>query len=79
MLTLVRDTYRPGDHVDEILDTSRFCDRQTVEDHLLDRVLPAAYTARPGQPPPRYTLAQARQWLGFIAYDASLCAVTACR
>ncbi|MBV8992263.1 MAG: hypothetical protein JO287_00845, partial [Pseudonocardiales bacterium] len=32
MLTLVRDTYRPEDHVDEILDTSQFCDRQAVED-----------------------------------------------
>jgi hypothetical protein len=68
MLTLVRDTYQPADRVDELLDTDRFGNRETIEDHLLDRVLPAAYAARPGQPSSRYTLAQARQWLGFIAH-----------
>jgi hypothetical protein len=44
-LTLVRDTYRSGDDVRELLD---FCDTadlgvssEGIEDHLLDRVLPA--------------------------------------
>jgi MFS family permease len=68
MLTLVRDTYQLADRVDELLDTDRFGNREAVEGHLLDRVLPAAYAARPGQPPSRYTLAQAQQWLGFIAH-----------
>jgi hypothetical protein len=68
MLTLVRDTYESGDRVDELLNTHHFSDREAVENHLLDRVLPAAYMARPGQPKPRYTLAQAQQWLGFIAH-----------
>ena len=52
-LTLVRDTYRSGDDVRELLN---FCDgagdgvaREDIEDHLLDRVLPAAYAPRPGE------------------------------
>jgi transcriptional regulator with XRE-family HTH domain len=67
-LSLVRDTYGPGDAVDEMLDGDRFRSPEQVMDHLLDRVLPAAYAPRPGQPPPRYTLAQARHWLGLIAW-----------
>lgn len=35
--------------------------------HLIDRVLPAAYTPRPGQPAPRYSEQQARQVLAFLA------------
>jgi hypothetical protein len=67
MLTLVRDTYRPGDPVDELTDANRFANRGSVEDHLLDRVLPAAYDRRPGQPAPSYSLEQARRWLGHLA------------
>ena len=67
-LSLVRDTYGPGDAIDEMLDGDRFRCPEQVMDHLLDRVLTAAYAPRPGQPPPRYTLAQARHWLGFIAW-----------
>jgi hypothetical protein len=70
-LTLVRDTYRGGDDVGELLD---FCDagdhsasRESIEDYLLDRVLPAAYTPRPGEPPPRYGLPAARLALGHVA------------
>ena len=50
-LTLVRDTYRSGDDIRELLD---FCDavgdvsREDIQDHLLDRVLPAAYAPPPG-------------------------------
>ncbi len=70
-LTLVRDTYRTGDDVSELLN---FCDadrhgvpREDIEDHLLDRVLPAAYTPRPGEPPPRYDLQAAQHALHYIA------------
>jgi hypothetical protein len=73
-LTLVRDTYRAGDDVRELLD---FCDQhhrlphdrltQDVTDHLLDRVLPAAYSARPGEGPHRYDLQTARRSLTKIA------------
>ncbi len=70
-LTLVRDTYRGGDDVRELLD---FCDaaghgvsREDIEDYLLDRVLPAAYAPRPGEAPPRYELQAAQRALGQIA------------
>lgn len=70
-LTLVRDTYRGGDDVGELLD---FCDavgpgatREAIEDYLLDRVLPAAYAPRPGDPPPRYGLQAAQLALGRVA------------
>lgn len=73
-LTLVRDTYDSGDDVREFLD---FCDGTSrgtpaaeavreITDHLLDRVLPAAYAARPGQPAP-YDLLTARAALSKIA------------
>lgn len=74
-LTLVRDTYQSGDDVQGLLD---FCDAlapgvdmpqaiETITDHLLDRVLPAAYACRPGQPPPRYDLPTAQNTLRIIA------------
>jgi len=70
-LTLVRDTYRGGDDVRELLN---FCDsagdglaREDIEDHLLDRVLPAAYTPRPGEAPPRYELQTAQHAMRFLA------------
>ena len=69
-LTLVRDTYRSGDDIREFLD---FCDAvgdvsgEDIQDHLLDRVLPAAYTPSPGAAPPRYELEEARRTLGCIA------------
>jgi hypothetical protein len=70
-LTLVRDTYRSGDDVRELLN---FCDaarhgvlREDIEDHLLDRVLPAVYAPRPGEPAPRYDLQAAQHALGYIA------------
>jgi len=70
-LTLVRDTYRSGDEIRELLD---FCDdadhhvsRDDIVGHLLDRVLPAAYAPRPGYPPPRYDLQTAQHALRCIA------------
>jgi len=68
-LTLVRDTYRSGDDIRELLD---FCDAvgdvsgEDIQDHLLDRVLPAAYTPAPGEAP-LYELDVARRALGYIA------------
>jgi hypothetical protein len=74
-LTLVRDTYRSGDDARELLE---FCDTTVygtltpeaaadITDHLLDRVLPAAYANRPGQPPPPYDLPTAQNALTKIA------------
>ena len=74
-LTLVRDTYLAGDDVRELL---KFCDTarpgvsgghlaEDIVDHLLDRVLPAAYTQQPGEPPPRYDLSTAERALQRIA------------
>lgn len=67
MVTLVRDTYRHGDPVDELIDSSRFASREAIEDHLIDRVLPIAYAQHPGQQAPPYTLDEARRWLGHLA------------
>jgi len=76
-LTLIRDTYQSGDDARELLD---LCDMITLQQtvsgaqaaeeitgHLLDRVLPAAYAPRPGQPPPRYDLPTAQKLLVKIA------------
>ena len=70
-LTLIRDTYRGGDDVREFLN---FCDApdhrvsdQDIVDHLLDRVLPASYAPRPGQPRPVYDLQTASVALIHIA------------
>jgi hypothetical protein len=68
-LTLIRDTYRSGDDIRGLLD---FCDAvgdvsgEDIQDHLLDRVLPAAYTPAPGEAP-RYELDVARRTLSCIA------------
>ena len=70
-LTLVRDTYHKGDSVRDLL---RFCDAggpdissEEIEDHLLDRVLPAAYAPQPGQTPCKYELEKAQHSLALIA------------
>jgi hypothetical protein len=60
MLTLVRDTYGHGEPVDELLDQERFPTRDTVEDHLLNRVVSTAYAARLGQPEPGCSAAEAQ-------------------
>jgi len=70
-LTLVRDTYRRGNDVIELLN---FCDtagparsREDIEDHLLDRVLPVAYAQHPGEAPTSYMLREAEDALSYIA------------
>ena len=40
---------------------------EDIAGHLLDRVLPAAYTPQPGEPPPRYDLPTAERALRRIA------------
>ena len=75
-LTLIRDTYKSaGDDARELLDfydtmQQHITDEQASEDvtgHLLDRVLPAAYAHRPGQPSPRYDYQTAKNALQNIA------------
>jgi hypothetical protein len=71
MLTLVRDTYRATDDVGELLSlrgaAGQPASRENITDHLLDRVLPAAYARQPGEPSPRYDLATAERALRRIA------------
>jgi hypothetical protein len=66
MVSLARLIYnrRPGEGAQ--LDPSELCslpDRESVEAHLLDGLIPAGYR-RPG----RWTAAQAEQWLLFLAH-----------
>jgi MFS family permease len=68
MLALVRDTVTTDAQVDALLAPDRFSAPEQVQDELLDQVVPAAYAPRPGQPPARYTAAQAERWLGFVAH-----------
>jgi hypothetical protein len=71
MLTLVRDTYRAGDNVGELLSlpdaAGHPASSADIIDHLLDRVLPAAYARQPGAPPLRYDLPTAERTLQCIA------------
>lgn len=64
---MLRDTYHAGDDLGGLLDPTRYGTVDHLERHLIARVLPAAYTPRPGRPPPRYSEAQARQALTFLA------------
>lgn len=64
-LALIRDTYRPGEDVGGLL-TTRWSTADHLEQHLIARVLPAAYTRRPGSPEPPYSQTQARQALAFL-------------
>jgi hypothetical protein len=66
-LSLLRDVYGPTGRVDELLDTSRFPTAARIENHLLDQAVTAAYTPRPGQPRPRYSVATAHRTLRFLA------------
>jgi hypothetical protein len=70
ILTLIRDTHLGCDDVRQLLrvcDTGHGASREDIEDHLLDRVLPAAYARRPGEPAPPYELRTARRALSYIA------------
>ncbi|HET9258082.1 MAG TPA: hypothetical protein VFO16_23200, partial [Pseudonocardiaceae bacterium] len=65
-LTLLRDTYHADDDLGDLLDPTHHSTAEHIEQHLISRVLPAAYTPRPGRPP-RYSETQARQALAFLA------------
>lgn len=67
MLTLIRDGYHSGESVDKLTNRENFATREAVEDHLIARVLPAAYVQRSGNPIPAYTVDQAQQWLAHLA------------
>ncbi|HKS45793.1 MAG TPA: BTAD domain-containing putative transcriptional regulator [Amycolatopsis sp.] len=75
MVDLARTAYRDSESdPTELLDPQRFPDRATIEDHLLDAFLPAAYAQRPQPPglPPsavrNYAPDQAQRWLTFLAH-----------
>ncbi|MGB8200794.1 MAG: hypothetical protein WCF33_14060 [Pseudonocardiaceae bacterium] len=70
-LTLIRDTYRPGDDVNDLLTGTWQGTSVDLEQHLIDRVLHEAYTSHPGRPKPRYNLTQATQALAFLARQMS--------
>jgi len=56
----------PVPHPDELCDTATFPDRPTVDRHLFNAFIPAAYTPR-GPSLPRWSAAQARRTLAFLA------------
>jgi hypothetical protein len=66
-LSLLRDVYGPAGSVDELLDATRFPTAADIDNHLLDQAITAAYTPRPGHPPPRYTVATAHHTLLYLA------------
>ncbi|NYH77130.1 hypothetical protein FHR84_000444 [Actinopolyspora biskrensis] len=66
-LSLLRDVYNPADPVDKLLDTTRFPTATDIGNHLLDHTIDAAYTPRPGQPQPPYTIKTARNALVYLA------------
>jgi hypothetical protein len=70
-LGLLRDTYRGPDDARELLGFSGSPAsaeaRDEIIDHLLDRVLPAAYAPQPGKPPPRYDRQKAQRALSQLA------------
>jgi len=70
MLTLLRDAVRCSDDPRELLapgDVGHGLARADIEDLLLDRVLPAAYSPRPAEATPRYELQTVHQTLGYLA------------
>ena len=70
-LTLVRDTFRGTGYAEQLASFCNAADQSTspeeIMGELLDRVLPAAYAARPGGHKQRYDLPTARRALGSIA------------
>lgn len=56
----------------ELVDTARFPTSASIEDHLLDRLVPAVFTPIPHAPdrlhaPRPWNPVRARRWLGFLA------------
>jgi hypothetical protein len=79
LVTLARAIYnpRPGETLAaiahqpaELLDPARFPTRQDIERHLFDVFVPAAYRPHPDRSRRcRWTAAQAKRWLVFLARD----------
>jgi hypothetical protein len=71
MLALVRDTFRSGDDAGALLSIADAigpgATPEAIEGFLLDRVLPAAYVPRPGDPVPRFELPVADRTLSYLA------------
>ncbi|MBO2452946.1 NACHT domain-containing protein [Actinomadura barringtoniae] len=66
MVDLLRDVYEdPDTDPKELFTDERFTEREAVEEHLLDRFVPAVYSEF--HPDRRYTARQAGKWLGFLA------------
>lgn len=68
-ISLLRDIYDDSDGrpVDELLDTDRFPSTRSLQDHLLDQLVTAAYTPRPRRPRPRYSPETAERTLRYLA------------
>ncbi|GIH27471.1 hypothetical protein Aph01nite_57810 [Acrocarpospora phusangensis] len=70
MISLAQDIYMKGGDPGELLDSAKFPTRQSVEDALLDRAIPAAYRTAPGgtpAEPERWNGEDAERWLTFLA------------
>ena len=73
---LARTTYGDvGSKPEELLDSTRFDNKEAIEGHLLDKFIPAVYKARPPAPgdPPRMRVdpRDADRWLRFLARSLS--------
>lgn len=73
-INLARTMYEEPETIpSELLDADRFPDREAVERHLLDALIPAVYGKQPKLSEEKQTRAcdptpdQARQWLAFLA------------
>jgi len=71
MLSLVRDNYAHREDMQPLRDlvNRSFVDVGDAENYLLDKVVDAAYTPRPAQRRPRYTVEQANRWLAYAAHE----------
>ncbi|WP_133169147.1 hypothetical protein [Streptomyces sp. MH60] len=68
-ISLLRDIYADGEGrpVDELLDAERFPSTRSLQDHLLDQLVRAAYIPRPRRPRPRFSPETAERTLRYLA------------
>jgi hypothetical protein len=66
MLSLIRDIH--ADEFEGLIAITQLQSREDIEDYLLARILPSAYTPRAGALPTRYTLDEAERALAYIAW-----------
>ncbi|MFF0449780.1 NACHT domain-containing protein [Streptomyces sp. NPDC004609] len=67
MVSSARLVYQHGGDPAELLDTTVFDCRYAVEDHLINRLVDAAYASDPARTGGRWDAARARRWLAFLA------------